>query len=61
MNSMINQPQGVINRTIFKFVTSSNSFEFQELKNYIKEKYRVALSDAVLKRRIDEMKKLQEA
>lgn len=59
MNSMINQPQGVINRTILRFI-SSNNWDFQEIKSYIKEKYRIALSDAVLRRRIAQVKKLQE-
>ena len=60
MNSTVNQPKGVINRTILRFISSSKSWDFQELKAYIKEKYRIALSDAVLRRRIDEVRKLQE-
>ncbi len=60
MKSSINQPQGVINRAILRFVSSSKSWDFQEVKTYIKEKYRISLSDTVLRRRISEMTKLQE-
>ena len=54
----MNIKKGILNQSILEFLSKSKS-DIQELKNTIREKYNISISEAALKRRMQHLQNQQ--